>query len=537
MSSSRLCLVPDSLTVKQVLPTSDCVKILARPRCPRASCPDCGIVSGRIHSRRTRVLRDLPWQGRPVSLQVTARRFRCATPSCARHTFTERLGDVAQVNARRTERVRILHRCIGLAVGGEAGARLVHRLAMPVSPDTLLRAACEVARGAKPRPTPRVLGVDDWAWRKGHRYGTILVDLERNEVVELLPDRKPDTLSAWLKQHPGVEIIARDRASAYAEGARDGAPAAVQVADRWHMLRSLGGAMRQAVERHQSAARQVASEMTVVPPVANASPEPAATEPLVTMTPVPEVLGPTKRQADFAEATRLSQGGASISRISRLLGVDRKTLRHWLRAGAVPSWRQPRRERMIDVHLTFLDQRWAQGCRTATVLWRELATLGFQGRYTVVKTWAARRRRIEIMTTGIQGKNSAWTLPSVSRTARLLLGGDADAKTQDAAFITNLLVKVPALADTVVAAKRLTLLLRRKSEEALATVLDAAGATMLRPFITELRKDIDAVQAALDLPWTTSPVEGQISRLKMIKRTMYGRAGFTLLRARVLHAE
>jgi len=211
-------------------------------------------------------------------------------------------------------------------------------------------------------------------WRKGHRYGAILVDLERNEVVELLPDRKADTLSRWLQQHPGVEIIARDRASAYAEGARDGAPAAVQVADRWHMLRSLGMAVRQAVERHQGAARQVASEITVAPCAADVLPEPATVaEPLVTVAPASEVLGPTKRQADFAEATRLSEAGASISCISRLLGVDRKTLRHWLRAGAAPSWRQPRRERMIDAHLAFLEKRWADGCRTATVLWRELA--------------------------------------------------------------------------------------------------------------------------------------------------------------------
>ena len=539
MSSSHLCLVPGSLLVRQVLPAPDCVKILARLQGACAPCPDCGIVSDRVHSRRTRVLRDLPWQGRPVSLQVTARRFRCATPSCARHTFTERLDDVARANARRTERVRILHRCIGLAMGGEAGARLVHRLAIPVSADTMLRAACEVAREAKPRPTPRVLGVDDWAWRRGHRYGTILVDLEHNEVVELLPDRTAGTLSSWLQQHPGVEIIARDRASAYAEGARDGAPGAVQVADRWHMLRSLGGAVRQAVERHQGPARQVASEMTVAPPVAGVSSEPAAVaKPLVVVTPALEVLGPTKRQADFAEATRLSKAGTSISRISRLLGVDRKTLRHWLRAGVLPSWRQPRRQRMVDAaHLAFLEQRWAEGCRTATVLWRELAVLGFQGRYTVVKTWVAQRRGAEIAAADTRGKNSAWRLPSVSRTARLLLAENTAPNTPDATFVTSLLVKVPALADTVVAAKRLTLLLRRKSEETLATVLDAAGATMLRPFITELRKDIGAVQAALDLPWTTSPVEGQISRLKMIKRTMYGRAGFSLLRARVLHAE
>jgi len=406
VSSSLLCLVPSSLTVKQVLPASDCVRILARPRCPCA----------------------------PVSVAASSRAVSIATaPACC-----------------ATCRGKAF-RCRCRSRRGGSGARRRPARGVP--------GACQ----AQPRPTPRVLGVDDRAWRKGHRYGTILVDLERNKVVELLPDRKADTLSTWLHQHPGVEIIARDRASAYAERTRHGAPAAVQVADRWYMLRSLGGAVRQAVERHQGAARQVASEMSVVPRAADILSDPAATEPLAPVAPAPEVLGPTKRQADFAEATQLSQAGNSISRIPRLLGVDRKTLRHWLKAG--------------------------------------------------------------------------WTLASVSRTARLLLAGDTAANTPDAAFVASLLVKLPALADTVVAAKRLTLLLRRKSEEVLATVLDAAGTTMPRPFITELRKDIGAVQAALDLPWTTSPVEGQISRLKTIKRTMQSRAGFSLLRARVLHAE
>jgi transposase len=537
MPSFPLCLLPGPLTIDEVLPSADRVKILSRPLCECAPCPDCGIVSRRIHSHRSRVLRDLPWQGRPVSLHVRSRRFRCSTPSCARRTFTERLGDVARVNARCTERVRILHRCIGLAVGGEAGTRLVQKLAIPISADTLLRAAREVASEAKPPPTPRVLGVDDWAWRKGHRYGTILVDLECNEVVELLPDRKADTLSTWLEQHPGVEIIARDRASAYAEGARNGAPDAIQVADRWHMLRSLGEALRRAVERHQGIARQVALEMTAVPPAADPSTESDVGQPVAPAVPAPETAVQTKREADFIEATRLSKAGASISRISRLLGVDRKTLRHWLQAGAIPSWRQPPRSRMIDGHLSYIEKRWADGCRNATLLWRELTALGFQGRYTVVKTWVAQRRGADMKAASTPAESSAWALPSVSRTARLLLAGDAAANTTDATFVAGLLAKVPALADTAAAARRLALLLRHKSEEMLIDVLDAAGATMLKPFITELRKDIGAVQAALDLPWTTSPVEGQISRLKMLKRTMYGRAGFALLRARVLHAE
>ena len=534
MSSSRFCLVPGSLSVEQVLPAADHVTIVARTRSEHAACPACGTVSRRVHSHRARLLRDLPWQGRPVSLRLCSRRFRCTLPDCSRRTFTERLGDVARLHARRTERVSALHRCIGLAVSGEAGARLAERLAMPVSPDTLLRAACQAGRDAAPPVTPRVLGVDDWAWRRGHRYGTILVDLERNEVVDLLPDRRAETLAAWLRERPGVEIVARDRASTYAEGARDGAPDAVQVADRWHMLRNLGDAVHKTVERHHAIIRQVASDMRDMNPATSPG---VAAERTVAATPKPETPGQGRRGAKFAEAVRLSAAGASISRISRLLGIDRKTLRRWISSGVLPSWQQPGRGRAVDVHAPYLERRLAEGCRNASLLWRELKALGFRGRYTAVKRWVGGQRPAETQARVRQEDGTTWSPPSPRRIARLMMTDAAGADTHDATLVAGLLSKAPALADTVSVARRLTLLLRHRSQEPLATVLEAAGRTLLQPFVATLRKDIAAVQAALELPWTTSPVEGQVSRLKMIKRTMYGRAGFPLLRTRVLHAE
>ena len=165
MSKRLLPLIPPGLAVVQVLPTPDRVTIVAQPRSPTAACPDCGASSHSLHSRYERHLGDLPWQGRPVALRVQARRFRCPAPGCARQPFAERLPGIAAAAARRTERLGSLHGCLGLALGGEAGARLASRLAISTSADTLLRAVRGSGSGVPAPPTPRVLGVDDWAWR------------------------------------------------------------------------------------------------------------------------------------------------------------------------------------------------------------------------------------------------------------------------------------------------------------------------------------------------------------------------------------
>jgi len=380
------------------------------------------------------------------------------------------------------------------------------------------------------------VGKPEEGWRRGHRYGTILVDLERNEVVDLLPDRQAETLAAWLREHPGVEIVARDRAGAYADGIRQGAPDAIQVADRWHLLRNLGDAVQTVVDRQHVEVRRVAKQIAeeAVVPAASAPPAP------------PDGAKPTaaeqrsrtafaRRQARYEEAARLKTAGASIKRIAVLVGAERKTVRRWLRAGGAPLWRQPRQPGSLAPYQDHLDRRWTEGCRNAAQLWRELVTLGFIGRPGTVRQWAGRQRKGEPKAASAAERVIAGETASAREVARQLMTEDTLPQTEQN-FVSRLLQQVPGLAECVKAAKRLNAVLRRKSKETLDKVLDEAGNTALGSFVSSLRRDLSAVQAALDLPWTTSPAEGQINRLKMLKRTMYGRAGFRLLRARVLHA-
>ncbi len=220
MVSKRLLpLIPAGLVVDRVVTDTERVIITTHPSATRAACPACGQLSSRTHSHYARTLADLPWQGRPVAIRVRARRFRCATVECPRQVFAERLPSVAPSRARRSQRLSDIQRHISLAVGGEPGSRLAHRLAMPVSGDTLLR-LIRSARWEAPQ-APRVIGTDEWAWKRGQTYGTILCDLEKGRVLDLLPDREAGTVSAWLKQHLGVTVIARDRATVFARAIRD----------------------------------------------------------------------------------------------------------------------------------------------------------------------------------------------------------------------------------------------------------------------------------------------------------------------------
>jgi transposase len=232
----------DGIRLLEVSVEHEAVRLQLTATAPTAACPRCAVPSSSVHSRYQRRLADLPWGRRSVRIQLTVRKFRCRNRACGRRIFAERVPDLVATYGRHTHRLATALRAIGLALGGQAGAQLAARLQLPTSPATLLRLV-----RTTPMPHPpalQALGVDEWAWRRGHRYGTILVDLMTHRVVDLLPDRSAETLAAWLEQQPAITVVSRDRSDLYADGIRRGAPEAVQVVDRFHLVQNF----REAIE-------------------------------------------------------------------------------------------------------------------------------------------------------------------------------------------------------------------------------------------------------------------------------------------------
>jgi transposase len=543
----------DALYLETVtMGSSDIIVTLVAVR-PAVPCPLCGVRSRRIHSRYARTLTDLPWGQHRVRLHLTVRKFRCLNAPCPRRIFTERLPEVAAPYARRTTRLTQVLYLLAIALGGEAAARLVRRLGFTAGATTLLGL---IRRTPLPsRPTPRVLGVDDWALRKGHTYGTILVDLERHTVVDLLPDRLAPTLAQWLRTHPGTEIIARDRAHAYADGIRQGAPAAQQVADRWHLLHNLFEVLEDLLLQHRPALRAAATPAELEPgregmaatTLADTAPGP--------LTPHRPRHGPqrqtelsqrrhARRVEQYEAIRRLTAAGADANDIARRLGVHRRTVYRY-RALATPpepprQQRSPRR-RVLTPHEPYLLARWQAGCRNGMRLYRELRAQGYPHGASTVMRFVAQLRREEAagQPIGTRARAEAVPVPTARHVAVLFLRRPEGLTAEDQAYLEQLQEADATVTTVYQLTQTFTTMVRERGgaqlEEWLGAV-ERSDVPALQRFAKGLRADQAAVRAGLTEVWSNGPTEGHVNKLKLVKRQMYGRATFDLLRQRVLQA-
>jgi len=541
------CLLPDSTCLHPVSWHIDLEQATAAlsliSQQPAPECPLCHVAARRLHSHYERTLADLSWAGWTVRLELGVRKLFCDNSDCVRRIFTERLPGVVAPWARRTLRLGKRLTTVAVALGGSAGARLSRDLGIPASRNTLLR----LIRAAPLPvcPTPTVLGVDDWAFRKGHRYGTVLIDLERRQRVTLLPDREADTLATWLEEHPGVEIVARDRSGAYAEGARRGAPQAEQVADRFHLVQNLAAVLETVFTAH------VADLRTVEQATLDADLGPA-------IRPGPSHReAPKQAKADERRERRLAKyqqvwalhrdswtGGA----IARHLGLSRRTVIRYLRHETFPE----RRERSdagrsrLNRWKPIILERWNAGCRNSRRLFHEIQRQGYRGSYPTLARYTQRLRQAQ---EGAVRKRGSRSLPPVAdphrqpltpRTAAwLVLRHSENRDATDAEQLNRLRTQHVALTEGIILAEEFVAMIRAGQPERfdpwLAQARDCA-LLAFRNFAKKLDSDYDAVRAAMTSPWSTGQVEGQINRLKMIKRQMFGRASFDLLNRRFILA-
>ena len=520
------------------------ITLTLRTTCPTAACPSCGTVSSRIQSRYTRTLRDLPSIGHPIRLIMHVRRFFCKKSTCAQKIFVERLPELCRPHAQRTKRLQEALCKLGLTRGGQAGADVGSELGFSGSRDTILRL---VHQWQQPTlPEPHVIGLDDWAWKRRLRYGTLICDLERGLPIDLLPDRTVETVSAWLKEHPSIETISRDGSSEYASAIKKGAPQAREVSDRWHLVKNLAGCVSVLLAESLAQLRRAAA-------AANSQQveQPSGEPPSYRRTRAErraQQARAAERRVRYEQITALQKQGMKSAEIAADVGMAERTVRQWQERGDVP-YAGPRKPRSssLDSYKTYLLERWQQGCRTGAHLERELRAQGYKGSQKAIYRCLA---TLELFVSSPSRRSSASASEETGSPPNPLLALSAPQatwlffrkeealKAEEQESLRQLRQASPHLETAYQLVEAFLHMVRERTGEQLDAWLGAVQASHLeafQSFVNGVQQDKDAVLAGLTLPWSTGPVEGQVNRLKLIKRSMYGRAKFDLLKRRVLH--
>src|SRR5215208_6103509 len=545
-------LLPKGLELESLSLETGHVSICAQSGASRGTCPLCGHGSSRVHSRYVRTVSDLPWHGICVTFKIRAKRFFCGETSCERKIFCERLPDVA-ARARKTVRLEEALLAIALELGGRAGARLTLELGIVAARDTLLKRI-------KAAPLPevgkvRILGVDDFAFKKGSTYGTILVNLEDHKVVDLLPERSQESLVAWFGSHPGagVEVASRDRSKIYREGLAKGTPGATHVADRWHFLHNLTLTLEEYLLQKRPVLRKAAAPEAA--PEEKDDVDEFASGPIMPNRPrthdrkIEEAA--RKRHERLVEQwkniRRLYLARADLRDICRQLGISARTVyRYKDLTEPPPRPTYKRKSSVLDPYVPYLLRRWNEGCHNGKKLYREIRERGYRNSEEICARFTAQLRRAEARgkppssVPRARGRAAlAGLSPTSKNVAALFMRREEKLNREQKEYLKRLCEADEALADAWRLTQEFNGTVRNLEGEKLDGWLEEAEACKglaMRRFAAGLKKDLDAVRAGLTETWSNGPVEGFVHKLKLLKRQGYGRAGFDLLRARMLAA-
>jgi transposase len=560
------------LVISQIFNSNKGLVILAQTNQSGAVCPNCQSLSERVHSYYSRQAQDLPLSDKCVELKLRVRRFRCLNSQCPQKIFAERL-TLLVPHAQRSSRLKQALKTLAINLSAEVAATLVPLLHLGrISPDTLLRMVKQSLATSTDSST--IIGVDDFAFRRGQRYGTIIVDLVQHKPIDLLPDRSAATLSRWLKSNPQVELVTRDRSTEYARAITQGAPNALQVADRWHIIKNWKEVLERVFQRLYAPQMQrlKASGRLAVKKAGQRATSSSSSSQKAAAKAARE-----RRIARYDAIKELEARDCNISEIAQQLQMSRTTVRKYLSMPNPPVAPEKRRVRQIsEPYLSHLQNRWVQGCHNASQLWRELVKLGFSGTYKPVKSWASLQRDVPgrklsrreearlrergepepleaVQLTGISQKDLPLSLASTENeenqhqlealpTPRnlvwLYLKRPEELNKMEQQWLAFLSEDAQLETLEELNQQFLEMIRERKSvrlDEWLEKC-EQSPLVELQTFSEGLQREFGAIKNGLSLKWSNGPVEGEVNRLKLIKRTMYGRGSFELLKQKVLQA-
>jgi transposase len=543
--------IPEGLHVDTLSFDGDSLTISGCLRGSEAHCPVCGERSRRIHGLYTRTLADLPWSGTPVRLRVRVRKFFCDEPACERRIFAERLDEVAQPFARGTDRQREALEWIAFSLGGEAGARLARELGLLVSPDTLLNRIRDAFYDEG--GDVRVVGVDDFGFKRSNGPATIMVDLERHRIVDLLQGHSTELIAGWLGQRPDVEVVARDRSNVCREGIDAGAPEARQVADRWHLLHNLTQVLEEFLLTKRTELKKAVTPETGSEGLETSEDGKVSRVPITEIPdirPYEHIEGPARERHErlveqWKEIRRLHLAGAKVKDIAEWTGTSRSTVYRYRKLAEPPP--RPvhgRKGSVLDPWKPYLIERWNEGCHSAKRLFHEIREQGYSHSMDIVTKLLSDFRYTEQQGKKLRApKAKKGSIAGVSPTARnmaaLFMRREEKLDREQKEYLGRLCASDVALADAHRLTQEFAKMVRGLDGEKLDRWLKEAGtseAEVMRKFAAGLNKDHEAVRAGLTESWSTGPVEGFIHKVKLLKRQGYGRANLDLLRARALAA-
>ena len=502
------------IVIDKVDPLASQLVITGRVRDAFGSCPSCGGATARVHGRYVRTIKDTPVAGRGVALKIEMVRLKCVTVLCQVKTFTLQIPGLTSLFSRYTPMLEGWLDRFGLALAGRAGSRLARALAASASRHTLLR---RVRALPDPRIRPDLdrLGIDDFAIRRGRVYGTVMIDMRTHRPIDLIEGRTAALVAPWLRKHPRLAVICRDRAGGYAEAADLGAPQAIQVADRWHLWHNLGEAVEKDVARHRTELLAHAPDTTSAPAAQASRPEGALA---------------VRTRARYDQIKALQAEGLGWKRIRQATNLAPGTIKRFMRAACVEELLAtgPKPSK-LDPYKPLLHEQWNAGNRNAGDLHRKITAQGFVGHRSLVVTYLGQYRDEPTPAPAIA--------PRPRQAAGWMMTRPGGLSADDQTALAELLDRSPALTDLAGHVRDFAEMMTNRTGHLLDDWIAAAtdeAFPALRSFARGLQADYAAVRNGLTTEFSSGAVEGNVTRIKALKRQMYGRAKFDLLRKRVL---